>query len=74
MSDLGLLANGSWIGILSIILLICGIYFTFTFFEYLKDGEQRLRKQAKFAAIICIAAALLVPAFHQLYLYNEMMR
>lgn len=74
MPDAGLLGSGHWIGILSIVLLIGGIYFTFTFFEYLKDGEQRLKKQAKWAALICIAAALLVPAFHQLYLYNEIMR
>lgn len=74
MSELGLLGTGNWLGILSTILLIVSIYFTFTFFEHLKSGENRLRKQSKIAALICIAGALMIPAFYNLYIYQEMMK
>ncbi|WP_422124409.1 hypothetical protein DHX103_06195 [Planococcus sp. X10-3] len=60
------LETGKWLGILSAILLIVSIYFTFTFFEYLKSDEKRLQKQSKIAALVCVAAALLIPAFYNL--------
>ena len=74
MSNLGLFGTGNWLGILSTTLLIVSIYFTFTFFEHLKSGENRLIKQSKLAAIFCIAVALLIPAFYHFYIYNEMMK
>ncbi|ANU28312.1 hypothetical protein [Planococcus versutus] len=74
MSNLGMFGTGNWLGILSTTLLIFSIYFTFTFFEHLKSGEHRLRERSKIAALICIAGALLIPAFYHFYIYNEMMK
>ncbi|MTD29836.1 hypothetical protein [Planomicrobium sp. YIM 101495] len=74
MSSLGLLGTGNWLGVLSTILLVVGIYFTFTFFENLKSGDDRLRKQSKVAALVCISIALLIPAFYSLYVNYEMMK
>ncbi|MGM0896668.1 MAG: hypothetical protein ACQEV0_02155 [Bacillota bacterium] len=74
MSDMGMFGAASWMGIVSALLLVAGFYFTLTFFEQLKDGEQRLRKQAKIAAVLCLAGALLLPVVYQLYFINEMMR
>lgn len=74
MSSLGLLGTGNWLEILSTILFIVSIYFTFTFFEHLKSGDDRIRKQSKVAALICISIALMIPAFYRLYVTYEMMK
>lgn len=74
MSSLGLLGTGNWLGIISTVLLIIGIYFTFNFFENLKSGDDRLRKQSKVAALVCFSIALLIPAFYSLYVNYEMMK
>lgn len=74
MSQLGLLGTGNLLGVASTILLILSIYFTFTFFEHLKSGENRLRKQSKIAALICIAGALLIPSVYNFYINYEMMK
>ncbi|ALS76340.1 hypothetical protein AUC31_14550 [Planococcus rifietoensis] len=66
MFNLGLLETQRWLEILSVVLLIIGFYFTFNFFEYLKSDEDRLRKQAKIAALICIAGAFLIPIFYNI--------
>lgn len=70
MLNLGSIEPRSWIGLLSIALLITSIYFTFNFFEYLKNREDRLRKQAKLAALICISTALLIPAVYNIFVYE----
>lgn len=44
MSDMGMSGAASWMGIVSALLFVVGFYFTLTFFEQLRDGEQRLRK------------------------------
>ncbi|MFD1032646.1 hypothetical protein [Metaplanococcus flavidus] len=72
--ETGLWGTGNLLGILSTLLIIVSIYFTFTFFEHLKSGDDRLRKQSKTAALICIAIALLIPAFYNMYINYEMMR
>lgn len=74
MSEAGLMGTGNLLGILSTLLIIAGLYFIFTFFEHLKSGDDRLRKQSKTAALICIAIALMIPAFYSLYINYEMMR
>ncbi|MCM3454783.1 hypothetical protein M3685_12710 [Heyndrickxia oleronia] len=51
----------SLIGIISTILIIFCFYFTLTFFENLHKGDERITKQSKLAAIICLALALIVP-------------
>ena len=74
MSDIGFWGTGNLLGFLSTLLIIASIYFTFTFFEHLKSGDDRLRKQSKTAALICIAIALMIPAFYNMYINYEMMR
>lgn len=64
---------GIWIGIFSAIMLSFCLYFTLTYFEHLKHGDDRLIKQAKMGAVITLVLALLVPAFFQLFLFNQMM-
>lgn len=64
---------GIWIGIFSAIMLAFCLYFTLTYFEHLKYGDDRLIKQAKMGAAITLVLALLVPAFFQLFLFNQMM-
>lgn len=73
MSGLGLFGAGNWLGIVSTILFIISIYFTFTFFEYLKTEDHRLRKQSKIAAVICISLALMIPAVYNLFINYRMM-
>ena len=57
-----------WLGILSMILIVLGFYFGLTFIQYLKVGDERIIKQSKFAAIFCLAAGLLIPAFYNLFI------
>ncbi|MGE7602354.1 hypothetical protein ACQKL5_07555 [Peribacillus sp. NPDC097675] len=68
-----LMGTGNWLGILSTILFILGFYFTLTFFQSLKSGDERIIRQYKLAAVISLALGLLVPALYNLYLVNEMM-
>ncbi|WP_144235680.1 hypothetical protein [Planomicrobium okeanokoites] len=74
MSELGIFGTGNLLGVLATILFILSIYFTFTFFEHLKSGDDRLRKQSKTAAIFCISIFLLIPTFYSLYVNYEMMK
>jgi|GEM_PF-979935 len=74
MSNMGMFGMGSWMVIVSALLFVASFYFTLTFFEYLKSEDERVRKQSKIAAVICLAVALLLPAVYQLYFVNEMMR
>ena len=74
MSNMGMFGMGSWMGIVSALLFVASLYFSLTFFEQLKSEDGRLSKQAKIAAVICLAGALLLPAVYQLYFVNEMMR
>jgi len=74
MSNLEILNTGNWLGVLTPILLIACFYFTLTFFESLRKGDERVTKQSKLAATICIALALLIPAFYNLYMYILMHR
>ena len=74
MNDMSMFGVGNWIGIFSTVLLIICFYFTLTFFQNVKSGDERLMKQAKLAAVICLALALLFPAFYNFYLVNQMMQ
>jgi hypothetical protein len=74
MSNINLMGTGSWLGILSTILMVLCFYFTLTFFQHLKLGDERLIKQSKLAAVFCLALGLLIPALYSLYIYNEMMK
>lgn len=64
---------GIWLAIFSAIMFTACLYFTLTYFEYLKQGDDRLIKQSKLFAVITLFLALGVPVFYQLYLLNQMM-
>ena len=74
MENLNLMGAANWIDILSRIFIILCLYCVLTFFQHLKNNDERLIKQSKLAAVFCLAVALLVPAFYGLYIYSEMMR
>jgi hypothetical protein len=73
MDNIPLMGTGNWLGILSTILIVLCFYFSLTFFQHLKSGDERLINQSKFAAIFCLAASLVIPALYNLYIYNKMM-
>lgn len=58
--------TGNWLSILSILLVVLSLYFSLTFLQYLKSDDARIVGQSKFAAVFCLAAGLLIPAFYGL--------
>lgn len=68
MSNLEILNTGNWLSVLTPILLVACFYFTLTFFESLRKKDERVTKQSKIGATICIALALLIPAVYNLYM------
>ena len=64
---------GIWLGIFSAFMMTVCLYFSLTYFEHLKYGDHRLIRQSKLFAVISLVLALMVPAFYQLYMFNEMM-
>ena len=64
---------GIWLGIFSAFMMTVCLYFSLTYFEHLKYGDDRLIRQSKLFAVISLVLALMVPAFYQLYMFNEMM-
>lgn len=74
MNNTALMGTGNWLGVLSTILIVFCLYFTLTFFQNLKTGDERIIKQSKIAAVVCLALGLLIPALYNLYIFNEMMR
>lgn len=69
MSNLGLMGAMHWVGTLSTLLIILCFYFTLTFFENLRKDDERITKQSKLAATICIALALIIPSIYNLLLF-----
>lgn len=55
-----------WIGILSSILIILCFYFTLSFIENLRTGDERVIKQSKISAVVCLTLALLLPMAYSL--------
>lgn len=51
---------GIWVVILLTLLMVLGFYFTLTFFENLHKNDERITKQSKTAAIICVTIALFI--------------
>lgn len=43
------------------VFIVLTLYFTLSFIEGLKKSEERVTKQSKAAAIICLGLALLIP-------------
>ena len=64
---------GIYLGIFSSLMLAVCLYFSLTYFEHLKFGDDRLIKQSKLIAVISLVLALMVPTFFQLYVFNQMM-
>ncbi|GAB4073164.1 hypothetical protein GCM10028778_07550 [Barrientosiimonas marina] len=50
-----------WIAIISVLLTISSFYFTLSFIESLHKKDERITKQSKAAAIICLGIALILP-------------
>lgn len=64
MDNLTLMGTGIWFNIITKLLIVACLYFTLTFFQYLKEGDERLIKQSKTAAVVCLGAALLSPGIY----------
>ncbi|MFJ7744560.1 hypothetical protein [Peribacillus sp. NPDC097295] len=69
-----IIGAGNWLGILSTILFILSFYFTLTFFQSLKSGNERIIRQYKLAAVFSLALGLIIPAIYNLYMINKMMQ
>lgn len=65
---------GNWLGILSLILIVLCFYFSLSFFQYVKSGNERLSKQSKSVAVLCLALSLLIPAIFNIYVNYQMMK
>ena len=73
MDNLNIVGSANWINILVIVFLVACFYCTLTYFQYLKEDDDRLIKQSRLVAVICLAIALLVPAFYNFYIFMKMM-
>jgi hypothetical protein len=60
MSRMEVSREGIGMSIILILLIVLCFYYTLTFFESLRKGDERIIKQSKFAAIICMAIALII--------------
>ena len=56
----------SWLSLISIVFIILCFYFTLSFIENLHKDDERITKQSKTAAIICLGSALLIPVLFNL--------
>lgn len=68
--------TGFFTTILTFIATIFCFYFTLSFFEHLKSGNENLMKKAKRAAVVSLAITLAIPALNTLYnlfLMNQFM-
>lgn len=67
---------GSVIGLsfIPILFFISCFYFTLTFFQQLKTGDEARIKKAKMGAIVSLTFALVLPAIMQMIMYFLMMR
>ncbi|MEH7225590.1 hypothetical protein V7112_17410 [Bacillus sp. JJ1566] len=45
---------------IAVVSTILSFYFTLTFFQYLKSDDERAAKQSKYAAVLCLAIALII--------------
>ena len=58
---------GDGVRIFSICMLTICLYFILSYFEYLKEGDQRLIKQTKLLATISLFLGLVVPALYEIF-------
>ena len=73
MDNLNIVGSANWINILAMVFIVVCFYCTLMYFQYLKENDDRLIKQSRLVAVICLAIALLVPAFYNFYIFTKMM-
>ncbi|MGN7477335.1 hypothetical protein ACTHOQ_05735 [Solibacillus silvestris] len=66
-------SSALWISFVTPVFLLSCLYFSLSFFQHLKSGDERRIKLSKWAAVLSLAFALLTPAFYQLYFYYQVM-
>ena len=64
--------NAIWVGIVAAVFFGTCLYFSLTYFEQLKKGDEQLIKQSKLFAVASLLLALIIPAVYQLYVFNQM--
>lgn len=62
---------GIWLTFVTPIFLVFTLYFALSFFQYLKNDNERSMTQSKWGAVISLAIALLIPAIYQLVVYYQ---
>ncbi len=53
--------NILWLSIIIALLKVLTLYFVLIYIKHLKDNDERLANQSKFAAVICFALSFLIP-------------
>lgn len=64
--------NVIWVGVVSTLFFGTCLYFSLTYFEHLKKGDEQLVKLSKWLAVGSLILALLIPGIYQLYVFNQM--
>jgi hypothetical protein len=59
--------------IFPLFIVLC-FYFTLTYFHHLKMGDDRGIKKTKWAAVVCLALALVAPALYNVIMFMIIMR
>ncbi|MDN4607201.1 hypothetical protein [Sporosarcina highlanderae] len=59
-----------WFGIIfiSALLIFISFFFTLSFFENLHKGDERITKQSKLAALICLGIAFVIPFLYVFFI------
>ncbi|MEK4700021.1 hypothetical protein MKX47_10525 [Solibacillus sp. FSL R7-0668] len=63
-----------WLSFIPPLFFISCFYFTLTFFQQLKVGDETRIKKAKMGAILSLILALFIPAIAQMIMFFLMMR
>ena len=61
------------LGLFTVLMLAGCLYFTLTYFEHLKQDDDRLIKRSRLFAVVTLFLALGVPGFYQLYTFIRIM-
>ncbi|MHA6251497.1 hypothetical protein [Oceanobacillus sp. CAU 1775] len=62
--------NLIWISFITVFLLILCFACTLNFIESLQDGDKRVIRQSRLAAITCLSLALVIPLVYTLIAYD----
>lgn len=66
-------STGVWLNFITALLIAGCLYFTLTYFQYLKQENEELMKKAKTFAVGSLLLALIIPVFYQMYIMWQMM-